>query len=287
MTERLFVRLDDDPLYAPETSVPPGTLHEFDVPADLRAWVAHVIAYEEEFAAGEEVKERVLPDGSMHLLFELQDGPVPSRVAGPSIRPAQLTLRGRVEGLSLRLRPGAAAALFGVSAHDLAERAVAWDALVAPRHRSLPDQLREAPRGEARLAVLAQALRAMRREVDRQRVASLDKAHAAAQWMRGPDRLPVHAAAARVGVSERRLQQIFQQHLGLTPGAWRRLARMHDCLRQLRRLRGGPPAPWASIAADCGFSDQSHLVNEFQGLCGLTPVQFLQRVASGSSKTAA
>ena len=65
MTERLFVRLDDDPLYAPETSVPSGTLREFAVPGGLREWVAHVIAYEEEFPAGEEVRERVLPDGSV------------------------------------------------------------------------------------------------------------------------------------------------------------------------------------------------------------------------------
>lgn len=286
MTERLFVRLDDDPLYAPETSVPRGTLREFAVPADLQPWVAHFIAYEEEFAPGEEVKERVLPDGSLHLLFELHDGNVPSRVAGPSIRPAQLTMRGRVDGLSLKLRPGAAAALFGLSARELAGRAVPWDELAHARHRFLPEQLREAPKGQERVAILVQALRAMRRTAQGPSE-TLHKARAAADLLRGPTRAPVHAAAARVGLGERRLQQIFQEHLGLTPGAWRRLARMHDCLRQLRTTGPERPAAWASIAADCGFSDQSHLINEFRALCGLTPVQLLQRVASDSSKTRA
>ena len=35
MAERLFLRLDGDPLYAPETSVPAGTLREFAVDAPL------------------------------------------------------------------------------------------------------------------------------------------------------------------------------------------------------------------------------------------------------------
>lgn len=281
MTERLFVRLDDDPLYAPETSVPPGTLRELPLPSELQPWVAHVIAYEEELPAGEEVKERVLPDGSLHLVFELHDGPAPSRLAGPRLRPAELTMRGRVDGLSVKLRPGAAAALFGTSAHELTDRAVAWEDLVTARDRSLPERLREARSDEERVATLAQALRRMRRVTDAGSGA-LGKARAAAQLLRGRSHASVHATAARVGVSERRLQQMFREHLGLSPRGWRRLARMHECLRQLRRSQA---VSWAEIAADCGFSDQSHLINEFRALCGLTPTQFLQRVSSGSSKT--
>ena len=53
--------------------------------------------------------------------------------------------------------------------------------------------------------------------------------------------------------------------------AWSRLARLHSCLRL---LRGGAPPAWAAVAADSGFYDQSHLVNEFRALCGLTPTEF-------------
>ena len=41
------------------------------------------------------------------------------------------------------------------------------------------------------------------------------------------------------------------------------------------------------VPQEAGFYDQSHLVNEFRALCGLTPGQFLQRSVSGSSKTGA
>ncbi|HUG25993.1 SDR family oxidoreductase [Piscinibacter sp.] len=49
--------------------------------------------------------------------------------------------------------------------------------------------------------------------------------------------------------------------------------------------RAAVPSP--DLAVDSGFYDQSHLVNEFRALCGLTPTEFLARSASGSSKTGA
>jgi AraC-like DNA-binding protein len=39
-------------------------------------------------------------------------------------------------------------------------------------------------------------------------------------------------------------------------------------------LADASPAPaWSRVAADAGFSDQSHLTNEFRLLTGLTPVR--------------
>jgi hypothetical protein len=69
MSERLFLRLPDDPPCAPETTVPASTLTDFAVPATLRSSLAHVIAYEEWFARGNEAVERVLPDGASRLLI--------------------------------------------------------------------------------------------------------------------------------------------------------------------------------------------------------------------------
>lgn len=97
-------------------------------------------------------------------------------------------------------------------------------------------------------------------------------------------RRTVRDVAAEVGVGERRLQQLFHEHVGLSPRAWSRLARTHARLRSLRRVRS--PA-WAELALDHGFYDQAHLANEFRALCGMTPSECFRRTVSGSSKTAA
>jgi AraC-like DNA-binding protein len=282
MTERLYIRLDEDPLYAPETSVPRGTLRDLRVPPELGLWVAHVVAYEEDVPAGEVARERVLPDGSMHLVFEFDGGSARSRVAGPRLRPSFLMMQGQVRGLSVKLRPGAAQALFSASAHELANDAVGWSDLVRARDRCVPDRLQEADSDRERLAVLTRALLGMRRDSDD---GGWMKARRARELLGAPMRPSVQSAAEAVGVSERRLQQLFQSHVGLSPGEWRRLARLHDCLR---KLRSSPQVCWASLAVECGFYDQSHLVRDFTSVCGLTPTEFLRRRSvPRTSKTAA
>eukprot|EP01035_Chromulina_nebulosa_P040140 gene40140-54269_t len=66
MGERLFLRLEDDPLHGPESAMPAGTLRAFPVSAALRGHVSHVMLYRETFAEGHEMRERVLPDGAVN-----------------------------------------------------------------------------------------------------------------------------------------------------------------------------------------------------------------------------
>src|SRR5262245_30797875 len=139
--ERLFVRLEGDPLYAPETTVPAGTMRQYVVPAALREYVAHVLVYDEVLPAGVGVTERVLPDGALRLIFDMHAGAARPRVAGPSATPVVLTTRDRAQGLSIMLLPGAACALFGVGAHELAERVLAWEDLVSGPERRLVGRL--------------------------------------------------------------------------------------------------------------------------------------------------
>lgn len=280
MSERLFVRLDDDPLYAPETTVPGGTMCEFATPGALRDLVAHAMTYDEVLPHGQEVVERVLPDGALRLIFDLHEGGLDARVAGPSAKPVVLRLAGRIQGLSVKLRPGAALALFGVPANELAGQQVPWASLATAGQRDLPARLRDAPNDATRVRVLFERLQASRRDLNEKERRTAWQA--AAMFRGAPVERSVQAVASAVGLGERRLQQVFRAHIGLPPRTWARLARIHECLRLLRRPA---PLPWHALAVDGGFYDQSHLINEFQALCGLTPEQFLRRRVSGSSKT--
>jgi AraC-like DNA-binding protein len=38
--------------------------------------------------------------------------------------------------------------------------------------------------------------------------------------------------------------------------------------------------PWAELAFECGFYDQSHLISEFRRITGRTPETFLQDTAA-------
>lgn len=281
MSERLFLRLPDDPPCAPGTTVPASTLRAFAVPAALRPAVAHVTAYEERFAQGHEVVERVLPDGASRLLIVLQGGRASLQVAGASASPVVLSMRGHMHGLSITLQPGATLGLFGVSADELAGCTVPWHDLVPQAHRDLPEQLAAAADDATRVGLVLTSLGEMHRPSDpgsRQLVE-----HAADRLRANAGGISVRALAVELALSERRLQQLFAAQIGLAPSVWRRLQRLHGTLRLLRTAE---TPPWAQIALHNGYYDQSHMINEFRALCGLTPQQFLRRVVSHSSNTA-
>lgn len=279
MPERLFLRLPDDPPCALGTTVPATTLREFAVPAPVRSLVAHVTAYEERFAPGREVVERVLPDGASRLLIALQGGVASVLVAGASVSPVVLSMRGHMHGLSVALHPGASLALFGVPAHELAGCTVPWD-VISRAHRDLPERLAAAASDTERVGLVLTALGEMHQPPDpasRQLVE-----HAARRLGANAGGATVRALAAELHLSERRLQQLFAAQIGLAPSVWRRLQRLHRTLRLLRMAR---TPQWAEMALRTGYYDQSHMINEFRALCGLTPRQFQRRVVSDSSNT--
>lgn len=279
MPERLFIRLPDDPSCAPVTTVPASTLTEFAVPASLRSAVAHVTAYEERFAPGHEIVERVLPDGAARLLIVLHRGVASLHVAGARADPVLLRMGGHMHGLSITLHAGATLGLFGVPASALTGLAVQWEDIVPKAHRDLPEQMAAQANDLARVRHILQSLQALQRPSDPSRHLV---EHVARRLSARMGRTSVRELAAELNLSERRVQQLFASHVGLAPSVWRRLQRLHGTLRLLRAAQ---TPQWAEIALCAGYYDQSHLINEFRALCGLTPQQLLQRVVSDSSNT--
>ncbi len=283
MADRLFLRLADDPLYAPETTVPLGTMQEFAVPAVLAPYVAHAMAYREHLPAGSIVTERVLPDGALRLIVDTSENPPSVRVVGARAQATVLTHQGDQQGLSLTLLPGASQALLGVAAHELAAGTFAWDDVAAAPARALAQRIGEASTPRARMgAMLAMLREGLRAPAPTEHM----RIRAAMALLCGSlARRPVREASAVLGISERRMEQLFGEHVGLRPKEWHRLARFHACVRMLRRAC---VPTWAALAADAGFHDQAHLAHEFRAIAGLTPGQFAaSRGVSDFSKTGA
>jgi len=80
----------------------------------------------------------------------------------------------------------------------------------------------------------------------------------------------VREAAAHVGMSREGFSRKFRKLHGVPPHAFWHLARLNDARRLLRA-----GLPIAAVAADAGFSDQSHLGRCFRRAFGVTPGRFL------------
>ncbi len=80
----------------------------------------------------------------------------------------------------------------------------------------------------------------------------------------------IRALAGHVGISPYHLIRTFSRAYGLTPWAYHVVRRVEHARGLIER---GEPA--ATVAAMCGFSDQSHLIRHFKRVVGVTPGEYL------------
>lgn len=212
--------------------------------------------------------ERILPDGAHHLIFNLGErrGEPLCFVTGATCRPARIVLDGAIDQVCVRLRVGTAAVLLGRPAAEVTDQDVSLEDLWGRSAVELADQLHSTAPAARAARMTAFLTDRLRRADPPPRTARQAVRRIAATG----GRLKVSDLAKDLGVTDRRLQQLFHEQVGLTPKALCRLERFRTALR---RWRGNTDRTWAELALDGGFYDQAHLVNELKTFTGLTPTQ--------------
>ncbi len=93
-----------------------------------------------------------------------------------------------------------------------------------------------------------------------------------------PSVVNVSGLARREGMGVRLLQRRFADHVGLGPKTVIRRYRLYEAAE---RARKGAVPDWGSLAAELGFSDQSHLTREFTAVLGAPPARYAARATPG------
>jgi AraC-like DNA-binding protein len=213
----------------------------------------------------------------MDLLFDLGREPSASVVGVMTTALVSATAtEERVDLLGVRFWPGEAPAFLAIAAGSARDRALAVRDVCGRWGHELASRLLDAkpdPFGH-RLAILDDALsrRTRRHPPDRRlRGAIVELSHD----------VDVSQVAARVGLSERHLRRLFDEHVGLGPKAFARMARVQALVKALDALAPGEPPRWAALAAALGFADQAHLVRDARALAGVTPTVLFRERAGG------
>jgi AraC-like DNA-binding protein len=179
---------------------------------------------------------------------------------------------GRSFGIQIDLAPQAAHALFREPMHLLARRAVRLDDMLDESH--LEERLHDAGDWPARFALLDAVL--ARRLADSS-AGSPGVAWAWRQLVATRGRRRVASLAGELGWSGKRIAACFREEIGLTPKAAARLIRFEAARASAERAEN---PDWARIALDCGYYDQSHLINDFRAATGRSPEIFFQDTAA-------
>lgn len=240
--------------------------------AALQGHVSGYYGFSEVTSAPVRRREGPRPDVVLIISFGedwLIDGERFASFAG-GLRDRQVTTEhgGRARGIHVDVAPPAAHALFDLPMHLLAGRQVALEDLLD--EPSLPDRLRQAGDWLTRFRLLD--------EVFAKRLAHAQPPSDSVVWawrrlVETHGRVAVGALGEELGWSRKRLVARFREQVRVTPKAAARLIRFNRA-RTLaeREVR----ADWARIAVECGYYDQSHLINDFRAVTGRTPATFFQ-----------
>ena len=224
-------------------------------------------------------RENALPTGHMHIVIRLSGGPIRildavhplgynygfSVIGGARASFYTREIAGPTRAIGATLRPGAAQALFGVSALELANRHVPLDDVWGLQVATLRERLVELERPEQQLELFETYLLTRLPQVKGIHPAV---AQALAEMHAIDD---VRSMVARSGVSHRRFIELFGHSVGLTP---KRFVRVRRFQHMLTMLANNPKVSWANLAQDVGFADQSHFNREFREMAGMTPEQY-------------
>lgn len=232
--------------------------------------------------------ERKIPTGRMQIVVNLAedelrwydgaglDRPTATRgtgLCGPAMRPVGIDTAEQRMTAGVSFRPGGTVPFFAAPAEAVSEPVVELGELWGRSGSDLRERLLAESSPAAVLRTLERVL--LDQVVHPLRVERGIEAAVSALG-RG---LSVQAVVEHVGTTSSTLSRAFRRAIGLAPKPFARALRLQRVLDTTLRLPADstPTPDWSAIAAEHGYFDQAHLINEFRALAGVTPATYRPR----------
>jgi AraC-like DNA-binding protein len=228
-------------------------------------------------------RQMLLPDGAFVVIFNLGE---PQRlcersdvrrhavfraswVSGQQPQPIVIEQAGAYHLAGIKFHPGGAFPLFRFSLAELTGRVVELEDIWGPAAATVREQLGATRSDRALLACLENWLAHGLRD---EGAPDARIRFAARLLQRGGT--GVGRIAEDANLSHRHFVHEFTRQVGLAPKHYGRVQRLQRAIHWIGQRR---QVDWAQAALTNGFYDQAHLINEFRGLTGLTPGEYLSR----------
>ena len=205
-----------------------------------------------------ETRFDIVPDGCVDACFVLSERAPRALLFGTTTRTSAYELESGAPYFGVRFRPGSASLFVREKISDLTDTAVAVPGLLG---LSAQEMLEAASMTERRNRLEAELIRALGHSWDR-RPTALGRAISIIDSKQGNVRM--RELGAECNLSERQLERLFLERVGITPKLYMRIRRFRSVLSHLEDPPDESPVRFADIAASYGYADQSHLARDFR-----------------------
>jgi methylphosphotriester-DNA--protein-cysteine methyltransferase len=237
-------------------------------------------------------KERVLPDNSMQLVINLVDDELvmydrddhatsirhPGALfSGPRSGYLVIDTSAQSSLLGIHFRPGGIFPFVRMPACELYEQNLPVEDLWGRSARSFRARVLEPHTPEGKFRALERCMvELLVRRPERHPAALFAMNRLAGYQTAGR----IGGLAEEIGISRRRLGQIFESEIGLTPKQFARVTRFQ---RALQEISGAREVHWTDVALACGYYDQPHFIHDFREFSGITPEEYVSNRTAHSN----
>lgn len=250
-------------------AIAPGVYgHARRIPApSLRPWILHYWLVSWDIPDGVQQTVETIPHPNIHLVFSSGE-PASAVVYGvPTIKFSRV-LEGKARTFGVKFRAGGFRAFYSGPVSALRGKSLPATEVFGPEVESVAAMLTGDHSENALIAAADQFFlrRIPAHDANAERAASLVE-----MIQRETEIHSVSEVALRAHASERSLERLFREYVGISPKWVIRRYRLHEVVEN---LNAGLPVDWAALAASLGYYDQSHLIREFRSLTGYSPERF-------------
>jgi AraC-like DNA-binding protein len=241
-------------------------------------------------APGPHLQERLLPQGQAAMILNLRDQPIAiyedhggarhygtAVLSGARSNCFTIDCNQQEHVVGVQFAPGGASPFFRMPISELEDASFDMADLWGAEAGWVRERILAAPTPRAMLEVLATCLEERLGTYTRAGFGHTVRLHPAVVYMAreldicdGPGR--VQTVTGKIGMSQRRVAQLFHEQVGVSPKTFHRVRRFQHTLA---RLRGVQHVNWADLAAECGYYDQAHLSHDFRHIADMTPSAYL------------
>jgi AraC-like DNA-binding protein len=221
--------------------------------------------------------QRIIPTGLMELNIYLGDKPISSDrasvtsetslLSGQQQTPYDLVVAGSVTVFSITFHPQGAQVFFNIPMEELYDQSVSLRLIQKDFVDQVEAELYEAASFLARVRIVEGFLwRLLKKNGlpdEQPRLVDSLKNIDQSKGM-----VDISTLARRACLSRKQYERIFKARVGISPKRFLRIIRLQHALfkRQVN-----PKMSLTELAYDCGYYDQSHMINDFKMLTGMSP----------------
>ncbi len=212
-------------------------------------------------------KKPIIPDGCIDIIFDMnQQDSLRSFVVGAMTKPI---ISSRTSLVGVRFKPGMAYPFINTPIHELTDLLVDYNEFAGHKADDLSDQLVNLKFTKHRIALL--------NSVFLKKLSFLNPVEAqmskALSLIRSAEG---HCSVTQIsdvaGWSRQHFTRKCLWYTGLTPKFLTQVTRLN---KVIRLYKTEPFYNWSQLSLEGGYYDQSHMINEFKKITGLTPIEFL------------